>query len=75
MRAVCDWAAASGYASLTLTTFCAVRWNMPFYAGLGFLEVPADALTPALAAVVADETARGLDPRARVVMRRPLAPD
>jgi GNAT superfamily N-acetyltransferase len=75
VRAVCDAAAASGYASLTLTTFRAVRWNMPFYAGLGFLEVPDAALTPALAAVVADETARGLDPRARVAMRRPLASD
>ena len=69
VRAVCEWAARSGHAEITLTTFRAVRWNMPFYAGLGFEIVPPDAMRPALAAVVRDETARGLDPDARVVMR------
>jgi len=47
----------------------AVAWNMPFYAKLGFEEIPARALRAELAAVVQDETARGLDPAARVVMR------
>jgi hypothetical protein len=42
---------------------------MPFYARLGFEEVPADALSPALQAVRRDETRRGLDPSRRVVMR------
>jgi hypothetical protein len=41
---------------------------MPFYARLGFEELPAGALRPELAAVVRDETARGLDPRGRAVM-------
>lgn len=67
--AVCDWAARAGYSELTLTTFRAVPWNMPFYARLGFEEVPADELRPELAAVLDDETARGLDPRRRVAMR------
>lgn len=69
VRTVCEWAARSGHAEITLTTFRAVAWNMPFYARLGFEEIPADQVRPALAAVVADETARGLDPRHRVIMR------
>ncbi len=68
VRAVCAWAARAGYAAVSLTTFRAVPWNMPFYARLGFVEVPTDALRPELAAVVAAEAARGLEPRARVVM-------
>lgn len=74
VRAVCDWTARSGHAGVTLTTFRAVSWNMPFYARLGFEELPPSAWSPALAAVVADETARGLDPALRLVMRwRPPA--
>lgn len=69
VRAVCEWAARSGYRAVTLTTFRAVPWNMPFYARLGFETVPAAELRPELVAVVGDETARGLDPAARVVMR------
>lgn len=69
VRAVCAWLERSAYPDLTLTTFRHVRWNMPFYAALGFEEVPATDLGPALRAVVDDETARGLDPEARVVMR------
>jgi len=41
---------------------------MPFYAKLGFRKMPARDLRPELAAVVRNETARGLDPDARVVM-------
>ena len=67
---VCDWAARSGYESVTLTTFRDVPWNMPFYARLGFEIVPPAQLNPALLAIVADETRRGLDPATRVVMQR-----
>ena len=69
VRAVCDWASRSGYSEMTLTTFRAVAWNMPFYSRLGFEEVSTDGLRPELAAVVHDEAARGLDPRGRVVMK------
>jgi len=41
---------------------------MPFYARLGFEELAPTALTPALRAVLEDETHRGLDPTRRVVM-------
>jgi hypothetical protein len=43
---------------------------MPFYARLGFEVIAPDALSPALRAVVEDETRRGLDPNTRVVMQR-----
>lgn len=67
---VCEWAACNGYKSVTLTTFRDVPWNMPFYARLGFEIVPSARLSPALSAIVEDETRRGLDPTKRVVMRR-----
>ena len=66
--AVCDWAAANGH-MLTLCTFRDVPWNMPFYARLGFDVIAPHVLSPALASIVADETARGLDPARRVVMQ------
>jgi GNAT superfamily N-acetyltransferase len=69
VRAIADWAARAGHAEITLTTFRAIPWNMPFYVRLGFEEVPAAALRPELAAVVAEEAKRGLDPAGRVVMR------
>jgi GNAT superfamily N-acetyltransferase len=75
VRAVCAWAIAAGYHSVTLTTFRDVSWNMPFYARLGFEVIPSEALSPALRSIVQDETGRGLDPARRVVMRRPCAAD
>lgn len=68
VRDVCSWTRASGFRQLTLTTFRAPRWNMPFYIGLGFVEVPRCNWRSELERVVANETARGLDPTTRVVM-------
>ena len=68
VRAVCEWAAATGYSMLTLTTFRAVAWNLPFYARLGLVEIPTDLLRPELAAVVSEEAGRGLASEARAVM-------
>jgi GNAT superfamily N-acetyltransferase len=69
---VCDWAAGKGYTSVTLNTSRDVAWNMPFYARLGFEEVPVEEQTPALRAVFDAETRRGLDANRRLVMRRRL---
>jgi GNAT superfamily N-acetyltransferase len=69
VQAACDWAVRAGHPAITLTTFRGVRWNMPFYASLGFDEVAGAEIGPALAAIVRDEASRGLDPAARVVMR------
>jgi GNAT superfamily N-acetyltransferase len=63
-----EWARDRGLPALTLTTFRTVPWNGPYYERLGFRAL--DVLTPGLADVVAQETARGLDPSARVCMRR-----
>jgi GNAT superfamily N-acetyltransferase len=71
---VCRWAATNGYSCVTLTTFRDVPWNMPFYARLGFEEIPPEELSSALLSVIEDETRRGLDPSRRVAMRRPCAP-
>jgi lactoylglutathione lyase len=70
---VCQWAADRGFEAVTLTTFRDVPWNAPFYAKLGFVVVPPDERSPALGAVVDEETRRGLDPAGRVVMRRVLS--
>ena len=74
VRVVCDWTAENGFSEITLTTFRVVSWNMPFYAKMGFELVPEANLRPALRAVVDDETARGLDPETRCVMRYRAAP-
>ena len=68
VRTVCEWATVSGYATLTLTTFRVVPWNFPFYARMGFVEIPRETLRPELAAVVSEEAHRGLDPGSRAVM-------
>lgn len=67
---VCNWAADAGFDEVTLNTARDVSWNMPFYQRLGFEEVPREDWTPALRAVFAAETSRGLDPTRRLVMRR-----
>jgi GNAT superfamily N-acetyltransferase len=68
VRTACQWATAAGFSMLTLTTFRAVPWNLPFYTRLGFEEIPPGILRPELAAVVADEATRGLAPATRAVM-------
>ncbi len=70
VAAVCDWASRSGHAAVTLTTFRDVPWNMPFYARMGFEEIPPRELSADLLAVLEDEARRGLDPARRVAMRR-----
>jgi GNAT superfamily N-acetyltransferase len=72
VESVCEWAVARGCESVSLTTFRDLRWNMPFYARLGFVEIPAGNLSPALVSVLRDEARRGLDPTRRVAMRRRL---
>jgi GNAT superfamily N-acetyltransferase len=68
VRLVCRWATDNTFQSVTLTTFRDVPWNMPFYSRLGFEVIAPARLSPALRAVVDDETRRGLDPGRRVVM-------
>ena len=75
VRAVCDWAEGAGHAAITLTTFRAFPWNMPFYARHGFEEVPTAEIGGELREIIADEEARGLAPEDRVTMRRRFRSD
>lgn len=70
VRAVCAEAARRGVAAVTLTTFRDIPWNAPFYTTLGFEPLAEPDWTPALARIVAQEAASGLEPARRVVMRR-----
>ena len=65
---VAQWARASGFAALTLSTFRHLPWNEPFYASLGFAEIADRDLGPQLRAAMAKEVEQGLDPRKRVAM-------
>lgn len=62
-----------GLTAITLTTFRDVAWNAPFYARLGFSEVPPRALSARLAALRAEETRHGLPAERRCAMRFPLS--
>lgn len=70
VSAVCDWAAREEYASVTLTTFRDVPWNMPFYERVGFRLISPEELSSALRSILDDEARRGLDPARRVAMKR-----
>jgi GNAT superfamily N-acetyltransferase len=63
----------AGLTAVTLTTFRDVPWNAPFYARVGFKEVPPGALSSRLAAATAQESARGLPAERRCAMRYPLS--
>jgi len=67
------WARGAGHRAVTLTTFRDIPWNAPFYESAGFRPLGAQEAGPGLAAIVRNETARGLDPEQRLVMRRGLA--
>jgi len=69
VRAVCAWAADRGHEEITLTTFRDVPWNMPFYAKLGFVEIPAAELDDDLRSILRNEAAHGFVPERRVAMR------
>jgi GNAT superfamily N-acetyltransferase len=72
LDAVAGWARDRGDAEITLTTFRDVPFNAPLYAKRGYDVVPDAELTDGLRSVVAHEAELGLDPTARVVMRRVL---
>ncbi|MBB3017491.1 GNAT superfamily N-acetyltransferase [Microvirga lupini] len=73
MRAAEDHAQETGYAAVTLTTDRLIPFNGPFYATLGFAEVPVAEASPGLRRIIAEEIAGGFDPERRIVMIKPLA--
>lgn len=64
------WAAGRYMTAMTLTTFDQVPWNRPLYENLGFAVLKESDLQPGLREVRDVETRHGLDPAARVCMRR-----
>lgn len=56
---------------LTLSTFCDVAWNQPWYEKIGFTVIPPTEVGPALHEIVEHELAMGLDVSTRVFLRRP----
>lgn len=72
LRTVEAWAAARGLPAVTLTTFADVAWNRPWYERRGYRVLDEAEWTEGLVQRRGDETAHGLDPALRVVMRKDL---
>lgn len=70
--AVGQRAALFGMRAVSLTTFTDIAWNAPYYERLGFERVDPATAHPALLAKSEAESARGLDPKVRVIMQRPV---
>ena len=69
MRVAIQWARGKRASHLTLTTFRHLPYNAPFYAKLGFEEIPVDDLGPEIRAQLKKEARMGLDSSRRVAMR------
>ena len=63
-------ARAAGLAGTSLTTFRDVPFNAPFYAGLGFSELPPSQAPDSLARVLLAEVPEGVPAEKRVLMIR-----
>ncbi|NNL67092.1 MAG: GNAT family N-acetyltransferase [Myxococcales bacterium] len=72
IEAAAAWAREAGERRITLTTFRHVAWNAPYYARLGFRELPPEVWPSAIRQRVAREADDGLDPERRVVMQLEL---
>lgn len=67
-----QWAVTQCYDMLTLTTFCAVPWNGPFYRRLGFVDCKPEYMGPALFALFQKEQAENELDWKRCAMAKPL---
>ena len=72
VMAVAADARARNLPAVTLTTFRDIPWNGPFYARLGFIEVPHAEANPRLGGLRAHEASLGLDVANRCAMRLAL---
>ncbi|MCP4590970.1 MAG: GNAT family N-acetyltransferase [bacterium] len=70
VETVCEWARATGYCAVTLSTLRNVPWNAPLYGKLGFRILLVRELTPALLQLLESEARLGLPMEDRVLMRR-----
>lgn len=69
---VCQWTAAQGLSSVTLSTQANVPWNAPYYAKLGFEIMPPDQWTAPYLALRQHEADLGFPLDDRVLMIRRL---
>lgn len=70
LAAADDLAHSLDLPALLLTTFRCVPWNAPYYARLGFREVPPEDYGTGLQILIARQRIAGLDIAARIAMRR-----
>ncbi len=68
MQTVIENATGGGYLAIGLTTRRDARWNMPFYASLGFAEITDTGTWPDLFAQLQKEIADGANPTTRCAM-------
>ncbi|HEY3797093.1 MAG TPA: cystathionine beta-lyase [Caulobacteraceae bacterium] len=68
MQTAIAWAKARGLAAALLTTYRQVRFNAPFYASLGFVELAPAEAPGWLAAILATDAARGLQGRCAMAL-------
>lgn len=64
---VIDVARRRGLAGVSLTTFADVPFNAPFYASMGFREVPGAELDEALTTALAEERCQGMTERIAMI--------
>lgn len=69
------WARDNNFRRLTLTTYCTVPWNQPFYERLGFRAFSPDDTRPELLQLIAAERAHGYHFAPRTAMLKTLADD
>jgi len=76
VRHVESWGRSLGLPVTTLTTFRDVPWNAPYYARLGYLELPLELRGPELTATMEHEASMpGIDAAQRCAMVKPnMAP-
>lgn len=68
MRQAIDHARERGAPSVALTTYRDVPWNAPWYAGFGFVDIPAGQRAAVLEEMLAHEAEAGHDPTRRCAM-------
>lgn len=72
IKTICDWAQASGFKAISLSTFRDIPWNGPYYERIGFKIVSESELTEGLIEIREREARAGLPVSQRVIMRKEL---
>lgn len=65
-----DWARTQNFSAITLTTFCDIPWNAPFYRSIGYRDHRPGADESELSAILKDETAPAEDNKPRIAMKK-----